>query len=74
MVKGITIDQGGKSCHSESWRLILKSREGVMVIGQKKNQKVELPELEELRHRVKEIKKRKEKMYKRFTKQSKKRR
>jgi hypothetical protein len=51
-----------------------RSREGVMVIGLKKNKKVELPELEELRHRVKEIKKRKGKMYKRFTNQSKKRR
>ncbi len=45
-----------------------------MIIGRKKNQKVELPQLEELRHRVKEIKKRKEKMYKRFTNQSNKRR
>jgi len=45
-----------------------------MVIGQKKNQKVELPELKELRHRVKEIKKRREKMYERFSNQSKKRR
>ena len=45
-----------------------------MVIGQKKNQKVELLALEELRNKVKEIKKRKKKMYERFTNQSKKRR
>ena len=42
-----------------------------MVIGRKKNQKIELTDLEKLRKRVKEIKKRREKMYKRFTNQSK---
>jgi hypothetical protein len=48
-------------------------REEVIPIGRKKNQKIELTDLEELRNRVKEIKKRKKKMYKRFTNQSKKR-
>jgi predicted peroxiredoxin len=54
--------------------LILRSREGVMVIRRKKNPKVELTDLKELRKRVKEIKKRKEKMYKRFKNHSDKRR
>ena len=49
-------------------------REEVILIGRKKNPKVELTDLKELRKRVKEIKKRREKMYKRFTNQSKKRR
>jgi tRNA(Ser,Leu) C12 N-acetylase TAN1 len=46
----------------------------VILIGRKKNPKVELTDLKELRKRVKEIKKRREKMYKRFTIQSNKRR
>jgi len=48
------------------------SREEGIVIGWKKNQKAELIDLEELRHRVKEIKKRKKGNYKRLTNQSKK--
>jgi len=44
-----------------------------MVIGRKKNQKVELTDLEGLRKRVKEIKKRKKKIYKKFKNQSKRR-
>ena len=40
-----------------------------MVIGRKKNQKIELTDLEELRYRVKEIKKRKKGIYKRVTNQ-----
>lgn len=48
--------------------------EEVIPIGRKKSQKVELTDLEKLHKRVKEIKKRREKMYKRLTNQSKKRR
>jgi hypothetical protein len=43
-------------------------------MGREKNPNVELTDLKELHRRVKEIKKRREKMYKRFTNQSKKRR
>jgi hypothetical protein len=45
-----------------------------MLIGRKKNQKVELTDLEKLRNRVKEIKNRKKGIYKRLTNQSNKRR
>ena len=48
-------------------------REEVILIG-RKNQKVELTDLEKLRNRVKEIKKRKKGIYKRLTNQSNKRR
>jgi hypothetical protein len=48
-------------------------REEVILIG-RKNQKVELTDLEKLRNRVKEIKKRKKGIYKRYTNQSNKRR
>lgn len=41
-----------------------------MVIGRKKNKKIEITDLEGLRKRVKEIKKRKKKMYNRFKNQS----
>lgn len=54
--------------------MILGSREEVILIGRKKNQKVELTDLEEVHSKVKEIKKRKKGIYKRFTNQSKKRR
>ena len=54
--------------------MILTSREEVIPIGRKKSQKVELTDLKGLRKRVKEIKKRREKMYERFSNQSKKRR
>jgi hypothetical protein len=52
----------------------MAKREGVIPIGRKKNPKIELTDLEELRKRVKEIKMRREQMYKRFTNQSNKRR
>ena len=62
--KGLYIGRGEKSCLSESWRLILELREEVIPIGQKKNQEVELTDLEEVRKRVKRIKKRKKGFYK----------
>jgi hypothetical protein len=46
----------------------------VILIGRKKSQKIELTDLEVLRKRVKEIKKRREKMYKRLSNQSNKKR
>jgi hypothetical protein len=46
----------------------------MILMGRKKNPKVELTDLKELRNRVKEIRKRKNGIYKRFTNQSKKRR
>ena len=52
----------------------VKAQAGVTIIGRKKNQKVELTDLEDLRTRVKEIRKRKKGIYERFTNQSKKRR
>jgi len=49
-------------------------RKEVILIGGKKNQKVELTDLEDVRNRVKEIKKRKKGIYKRLRNQSNKRR
>ena len=70
----VGIGRGKKSCLDATGRLILGSREGVIAIGRKKSQKLELTDLEELRNRVKEIRKQKKGIYKRFTKQSNKRR
>ena len=53
--------------------MILRPKEEVIPIGRKKNQKIELTNLRELRKRIKEIKKRREKMYKRILNQSKER-
>ena len=59
----------------KNWYVDFKvKRKEVILIGRKKNQKVELTDLEKLRNRVKEIKKRKKGIYKRYTNQSNKRR
>jgi hypothetical protein len=47
-------------------------REVDSFMGRKKNPKVELTDLEEVRNRVKEIKNRKKEIYRRLTNQSKK--
>jgi hypothetical protein len=52
----------------------MSNERGVISIGRKKNPKVELTDLKELRNRVKQIRKQKKGIYNRFTNQSKKRR